>query len=138
MAGRPTKYTPEAVKIITDAIKEGLSFRDSCAMAGISEDTFADWRKDKADFSEAVEKAVAEFKKQNLIAIRAAGLKKLKDGSLSGSWQANAWLLERRFPQEFGRTVQEQVGKDGGAIKHEHTIDMSKVSDEQLDRILRG
>jgi len=36
-----------------------------------------------------------------------------------GTWQAAAWWLERRYPQEYGRMVKsiELTGKDGGPVQ---------------------
>ena len=63
-AGRPTKFTPDVVEAILKGIAEGLTYRDSCVMAGISEDSFARWRQDNAEFAEQVEQKLIEFKKE--------------------------------------------------------------------------
>ena len=42
---RPTKYTPEAVKRITDALSAGASRRAAADYAGIDQDTLANWMK---------------------------------------------------------------------------------------------
>jgi hypothetical protein len=97
-AGRPTKYTPETTKKILDAIRMGSPFRFACAYAGISEDAFAVWRERYPDFAEAVKQAEAEAILGRLSRIRRAE---------EDSWQAAAWLLERRHPGDFGRTVQD-------------------------------
>ena len=98
VAGRPTKYTPETSKIILDAIGLGVPFRHACAMAGIDESTFSRWRDRYADFADAVKAAEARA-----VAGRLARIRRAEDES----WQAAAWYLERRYPQEFGRTVQD-------------------------------
>lgn len=46
-----------------------------------------------AEFSLAVRKALAEWELEQLEAIAEAGKK---------DWRASAWLLERRFPDEYG------------------------------------
>ena len=56
-AGRPTKYTPERVKRILDAIRIGAHYVDAARAAGIHVDTFIEWRKTYPEFSEAVEEA---------------------------------------------------------------------------------
>ena len=97
---RPTKYTPETVKAILDAIRVGATFRIACAYAGISEDTFALWRKRYSDFADAVKESEGKA---------AVGwLAKIEKEANEGAWQAAAWKLERRYPQEYGRTVIDQ------------------------------
>jgi transposase len=98
VAGRPTKYDPEAVKAIIGAIELGLPYRHAAAYGGITDDTFAAWRKKYPEFSEAVKAAEARA-----VAGRLARIRRAEDES----WQAAAWYLERRYPQEFGRTVQD-------------------------------
>jgi hypothetical protein len=101
---RPTKYTPETVKAITDAIKLGLSNVDACAIAGISADTYTNWKDRYSAFSDAITKAHAEAKENRLKRILAAGMR-VEDGKLKGSWQADAWFLERRYPDEFSQQM---------------------------------
>lgn len=106
---RPTKYTPETVKKITDAIKLGATYELACNYAGIDYSTFNEWQKTKPKFSEAVKAAEGEAAVKWLAKIEAAAVK---------SWQAAAWKLERRYPHDYGRTVQEQqhTGKDGAPL----------------------
>lgn len=94
---RPTKYTPETAKKITDAIRVGATFHLACAYAGISEETFSQWRKKFPEFSEAVKEAEGGAAVKWLALIdKAAG---------DGTWQAAAWKLERRYPEQYGRQV---------------------------------
>jgi hypothetical protein len=119
MAGRRTKYTPETVEKITQAIRLGATYRLACDYAGISEETFAQWRNTKPEFSEAVKAAEGEGAIKWLALIdRAANGITDKDGNLvqAPSWQAAAWKLERRYPQMYGRQAIEISGPDGGAI----------------------
>ena len=77
----------------------------ACARAGISQDTFGRWRKQSADFAEEVKKAEAEAIARNVTVIqKAAGT----------SWQAAAWWLERRHPNDFARTERLQHGGPEG------------------------
>jgi hypothetical protein len=57
-----------------------------------------------AGFVAAVEKAEAAGVEERLSRIRKA--------AKAGAWQADAWLLERRYAQAYGRTVIEV--QDGG------------------------
>lgn len=108
MAGRPTKYNIERVQKIVNALSAGNTRRDSCAYAGISEDTFAVWLKDKPDFSDAIEKAEADAAVRNVAIIAKA--------AQEGTWQAAAWWLERRRKDQWSAR-QEMVGADSGPLK---------------------
>jgi len=75
---------------------------------GINYDTLNEWRKKYSDFSDAIKKAEGECVVMRLARINKAGQE--------GTWQADAWTLERRYPQDYGRTVHEVQGKDGAPI----------------------
>ena len=120
-----TKYTPETVKRITDAIKLGATYKLASAYGGITFQTFNLWREQKPAFAARI--AEAEGK----AAVK--WLAKIEQAASDGNWQAAAWKLERRYPQDYGRTVQEHQGKDGGPIAH--ALDLSALSDEQIDRL---
>ena len=38
----------------------------------------------------------------------------INDAAIAGDWRAAAWLLERRFPQDYARRRVEQAGQDDG------------------------
>ena len=57
MAGRKTKYTPELVKKITDALSIGATHEDAFTNAGISRQTFYRWIETKSDFCDSVNRA---------------------------------------------------------------------------------
>lgn len=97
------KYTQQVIASITEAITLGATYRRACAAAGISEETFNVWRREKPAFSEAIEKAEYEFTRKHLDVIRLAATR-------DGTWQASAWMLERRYPADYGKQVQEHQG----------------------------
>jgi hypothetical protein len=109
MAGRKSKYTPENIKRILDAIEVGTPYRHAAAIVGISETTFHEWQSKKPEFAESIKAAEGRAVAGRLARIRQAE---------PTHWQASAWFLERKYPQEFGRTVQEQQisGKDGAPL----------------------
>jgi hypothetical protein len=100
------KYSPETTNDICKNIEIGLSKRDSAILSDITEETFYTWIRDRPEFAEAVKKAMAKFKSNNLRIIQMAAAPKRTDekGKVvgGGQWQAGAWLLERRLPGEFG------------------------------------
>lgn len=93
----------------------------------------------EASLIDAIEKARADFLATSLLRIQAAGKggatveEKITrttapDGTMTENivrkvarpeWTADAWLAERSYPDDFGRTVQrvEHTGADGGPVK---------------------
>ncbi len=59
---RPSKYTQELIDQLTGYIADGLTVRDACFGAGISEDTFWRWNREKLEFAEAIKKATSTQK----------------------------------------------------------------------------
>ena len=68
-------------------------------MEGISYETFRTWQGEKSVFSVAIKKAEAECKVARIATILKASEK---------SWQAAAWWLERRCPDEYSRILKEE------------------------------
>lgn len=96
--GAPTKYCPEIVKSITDDLKQ-LSGRVRAAKnAGINYQTFCDWMKDKADFSESIKKAEKEANEK----IKSKAVMKIVS-AMDEQWTAAAWMLERKWHKEYGK-----------------------------------
>ena len=101
MARRP-KLTQE---IVDEAIRlkaDGLSNGDIICALGIHESTFYRWIGDpknklQRELSEGLKKEEAAFKQTLLTTIRSAALAR------NQYWTAAAWLLERKYPDEYGK-----------------------------------
>jgi transposase len=116
--GAPTKRTAKNREAILDALSKGYTRLASAGAGGMTYQTFREWEKDDAEFSDAVEKAEG-------IAVR----RFLGEIAQDKSWQAKAWILERRWPKEFGRRESvEMSGPDGGPIDHR---DVSSLPDHE-------
>lgn len=103
---RHTKYTPEIGKRIADAIRLGATYELAAAYGGVSQDSLARWRTRFADFAEMLREAEG---------VGAIGwLARIEQAAKDGDWRAAAWKLERRYPQDYGRTVQDH--------RHTHEI----------------
>ncbi len=89
---KPYKMTPERVKIILDALGDGMTQRDASMLAGISEDTLCIWKRTNSEFSEQMGQKAIEYKQKLMKRIEKAGEK---------DWKATAWLLERKFKKDF-------------------------------------
>lgn len=125
---RPTKFTPDTTQKIIAAIQVGATYELAAQYGGVSYNTFNEWMK-KGEAAQSG--AFLEFYE----AIKAAEgraavgwLAKIEAAASDGNWQAAAWKLERRYPEKYGRQVQTQ----------HMTIDMSKLSDDELRAIIEG
>ena len=97
-----TKLTYELIEQMAQLKADGLSNKDVCRAVGISEQTFYRWTQDpknklQRELCERLKKEESQFKQTLLTTIRTAALEKTQH------WTAAAWLLERSFPNEYGR-----------------------------------
>lgn len=91
---------------ILEMVANGLTIRRACAWAGISEVTFRKWRLKDGTLGNALKKAEIEFENEHLKNIRTAG---------KNSWQASAWILERKFKKRYGKTTYDAKPKEDDA-----------------------
>lgn len=92
------KLGPDVKERILQALRIGATYEHACAYAGISNDTLWRYRKDAA-FRMEVEKAEGQAV--------VGWLAKIEKAASDGEWTAAAWKLERRYPELYGRRVQE-------------------------------
>lgn len=124
MIGRPTKLTPQMQAKIVQALTAGNTRTAAVAYANVDYQTFLNWmeRGNNArsglffDFFEAVKKAEADAEVRNVAIIQKAAEK---------NWQAAAWWLERRKPDDWKN-------------REELSVDLSRLSDEELIAIAAG
>lgn len=90
--GRPTRLDSELTRKICALLAQGHTVSAVCGAVGIGERTFYEWLQRHPHFSQAATRAIGQSK----IAL----LDKLR---LSDDWRAQAFLLERRWPSEFGK-----------------------------------
>lgn len=96
------KLTEELIEIICDLKAKGMHNKDICAAVGIHEATLYRWLNKPScklhrALGEEFKKAEARYKQELLESIRETALSKPR------YWTAAAWLLERKYPEEFGR-----------------------------------
>ncbi len=102
--GRPSKFTPERRASIIDAISHRIPYELAAEANGICLDTLYEWFKigrqhrdqgidsDYTIFSEALKRAEMTKVREHTDIISARPER----------WQADAWLLERRWHKYFG------------------------------------
>jgi len=112
MAGRPTLCESPYTDRTLEAINEGLPQNLAIDYSGAGRSTVLHWlaqgRKDQeagldtvyADFQDRVKKARTK--------VALTTIKELKEkASKTNAWQADAWILERMYPREFGKDSEE-------------------------------
>lgn len=98
--GARHKLTREALETAIKLKKGGANNRDIAAAIGVCEQTFYRWQSDpktdlQREFCESLKKAEADYKN----ALCAIILRDAKERD----WKAAAWLLERKYPEEYSR-----------------------------------
>lgn len=112
-ARRPGKFTPETCKRIVDMLRAGSYPKVAANAAGVSERTFYYWIEraqtddDYREFAEAVDRALSEGEARAVAVIAAASTE---------SWQAAAWMLERRYPDRWARPSQRDKDEKAPAV----------------------
>jgi hypothetical protein len=101
VVGRPTKRTPEREQRLLDALAAGNTRNAACDYAGITRETFSQWRERFADFSDRVKKAESSAEVRHVAQIAKA--------ASEGVWQASAWWLERRRPDDWARRFEPEL-----------------------------
>lgn len=100
MAGRKQKLDRAALNRAVQLKKGGANNKDIAAALGIHERTFYKWINDpksenQRQLGQELKRAEADYKNA-LLAIIAKSAKER-------DWKAAAWLLERKYPQEYSR-----------------------------------
>jgi hypothetical protein len=108
-AGRPSLLSEELMKKLCDLIRSGVYVKTACQIVGIGTATYYEWMKRGrieessvfSKFLDSIKKAEAEGEGALVLGIR-------KDES----WQSKAWLLERKYPDRWGR--KDKIEHEGG------------------------
>lgn len=136
-AGRPSKLTPELQDRIVKLIEAGNYMDTAAACCDVSRETFFKWMRrgnrqkhgPYRRFVDAVKKAEGLAEARALVRVRKAGER---------WWQAEAWYLERKFPNRWGRWERgsnEQPKRIDNARKAIQSKDVRDLLDEVARRI---
>jgi hypothetical protein len=109
---RPSKQTPDVQTRICAAVRLGATFEMASHAAGVSYDTMHRMMTSEPEFGAAVKRAEAEG--------ALVWLRKIERAATDGEWRAAAFLLERRYPQHYGKSVQQQEHSGDVHITVEH------------------
>jgi hypothetical protein len=123
--GRPTKRSKELEKTLLEAIADGAPFTLACSYAGITLETFIDWRRRDPGFQAEVERVVAECALRRLRKIEKHG---------EENFAACCWLLERRHPELFARSeIQLAVIQQNKTVENSLTIKITEAQASEIE-----
>lgn len=101
--GRPTKLVPEVIDALEAELSQGHTLRASCAAAGVGWSTFKDWtRAGRSEGSTALQRELVRAVEH----AEGAGertLERIVRTSAEIDPNQARWLLERRWPEDWGR-----------------------------------
>lgn len=102
---RKPKLTYKMVEQATEMKSHGMSNADICRRLGVSETAWYKWLKDpdtkvKLALVEGIKKAESQYKETLLQSIMATATREKNP-----QWTAAAWLLERKYPDEYAQTT---------------------------------
>ncbi len=114
--GGRLKKSPETLKLLSDALTIGTPYVHACKYAGISYNRFNTWMKEGRELWERMEEerlTIEDLSKKeqwdlvfftSCMDAEGAGVHgHIKKVATDKSWQARMTLLERRYPEIYGR-----------------------------------
>jgi transposase len=100
---RPSKLTPKIQKRIGENIALGLTYSLAAESTGITYKTYNEWiKKGQTEKSGKYHQFYKYIQKCNADATKTL-LERLNDAAKTGDMRICTWILERRFPENFGR-----------------------------------
>ena len=122
--------TKETRQELIANLREGLTIKDACALAGINRSTYYSWLENGS------EEWIQEIKEAESYA-KAMLVQQIKiDGTAKQDWRAAAWLLERRWPEDYGpkRELELNVGSTSDKGTELVTSMITQVQEELKPR----
>lgn len=134
--------TPELIETIALNVASCAPLKDCAQAAGISRETLDEWlrRADDPREPDPIYRSLAE----SVARARSTAVVGMAATARSGrkGWQGSAWLLERRYPEEFGppkRQLEHSGTGPGGGIRVVGSVELpAEVPDGAERRPLNG
>jgi transposase len=121
-AGRKTILTKELIHKFERLLSAGNYVVTTCGTLGVSQSAYYDWLKKGETAKNGL---YAEFENAVKRAEHIAEAKWMYEISQDNAWQSKAWLMERRYPERWGR-------KDNLALAHSGDLKVSFIPVETL------
>ena len=113
---------------LLENLRSGMSIVAACALSSVSRTSYYNWIKQDSEWAEEAEAAIRFGEAVQVSRISQAGV---------DDWRAAAWLLERRFPNEWGPRQEVSLTQvnDGGAAL---VVAMIEQTDARLKQLEEG
>ncbi len=133
---RRTKLNPQRQAMIIEALQLGMTIELASKYAGIEQKTFYNWmnrgrRENEGiyfQFLQAIEKAIAKSALVNMAIIQKA--------AKEGTWQASAWIMERRHKYHAKQEPEVIVQIDAKEASITQLIQQVKETDLELETFI--
>ena len=130
------KLTRKLVDQIVELKRDGLCDADIIAAIGVNQSTFYRWLKDGESAKSGVKRALytelkkaeSEYKRSLLTTIKSAAM------SRAQYWTAAAWLLERKYPMEYGKMERKAEETDNAPVQLTLGLVIEPMADDGDDR----
>lgn len=100
-----SKLTAEFIHKVEQLAAQGLNQRQIATILNVGACTISIWKAGKGKLEEKFQNALRKGEAEGI----RRRLKRIEKAGVKGSWQADAWLLERRNPDQFGRNDRMRV-----------------------------
>lgn len=147
--GRPTCLTPAKLENLINAVRLNMPLEYAAAYAGIAKSTLFRWLREGARLGERLEAGDAltdeqlgfvqfsDSMKSATAQVIAEHLQNI-DGEARSSWQAAAWMLERRHPEHFALRVKQDHSFGSPEDAAQLLAEVTGVSADVILDVLRG
>jgi hypothetical protein len=119
------------------AVNRGHSDTSAAGFVGISPQTIRDWKhQGRCDIEAGVETLLSAFV-EGCARASASRIERhllvVEEASVNGDVQSSRWLLAAYDREHFGTASKVQLtGADDGPVKVSHSLDLSKLTDDEL------
>ncbi len=134
--GRRTKLTKHVQERVVKALQLGLTYEHAAAFAGIDKATLYRWmargRRDAENGEESIFREFNDALKESEGLAAAQCMARIVKAAEGGTWQASAWILERRFGYRARQEVSINVDEEDSLEEVEKLIERVSSAAEAL------
>lgn len=118
-----SKINKKLVQLAIDLVEQGLHTKHVAQALGISRQTFYNWLRKGEQTQKGLEYELYKGVQQAEARAIARNIAIIQKAAQDGNWQAAAWWLERKYPEEWGRKDRMNLETDNGLVIKVEKID---------------